>query len=97
LNPEKAQLVHLEVDRQMERLLYGNRNFPSRCDFTKNESVQKATVLVTNHIPENYFIGSKKTLFKTMELYYRQVKNIDPYSILPQTYYISPSSGESKR
>ena len=42
---------------------------------------------ITNHVPQNSFIGSKKALFYTMEHYYRTIKKIDPFTILPKTYH----------
>ena len=42
---------------------------------------------ITNHVPQNSFIGSKKALFYTMEHYYRNIKKVDPFSILPKTYH----------
>jgi len=38
-------------------------------------------------VPQNSFIGSKKALFYTMEHYYRNVKKVNPFSILPKTYH----------
>ena len=43
---------------------------------------------ITNHIPNNSFIGSKKALFYTMEHYYRNIKNIDPFTVIPKTYHL---------
>jgi hypothetical protein len=43
---------------------------------------------MTNHIPNNSFIGSKKALFYTMEFYYTHIKNVNPFEILPKTYHI---------
>ena len=48
--------------------------------------------VVTNHIPHNYIIGSKKVLFHLMHWYYQQIKKVDPFIILPKTYNIR--SGE---
>jgi hypothetical protein len=50
---------------------------------------------ITNHIPHNSFIGSKKALFYTMENYYRNIKNIDPYTIIPKTYHFKSLDDEA--
>ena len=35
--------------------------------------------IMTNHIPRNYCIGSKKNLFKSLDYYFREVKRKDPF------------------
>ena len=45
------------------------------------------TGTITNHVPHNSFIGSKKALFYTMEHYYRNTKKIDPFTVIPRTYH----------
>lgn len=44
--------------------------------------------LVSNHIPLNYYIGSKKLLFKVLHWYYTSIKEADPFLYLPKTYHI---------
>ena len=43
--------------------------------------------VVTNHIPRNNCIGSKKNLFKSLYNYYKHYK-IDPFEYIPKTYSI---------
>ena len=50
---------------------------------------------ITNHIPSNSYIGSKKALFYTMEHYYSKVKRVDPFTILPRTHHFKSSQDEN--
>lgn len=47
----------------------------------------KATV-VTNHIPQNSLIGSKKALFHSLRYYYTHIIKTDPFQYIPQTFHI---------
>lgn len=47
----------------------------------------KATI-VTNHIPQNSLIGSKKALFHSLNHYYRNILKVDPFQFIPQTYHV---------
>ena len=51
--------------------------------------------VLTNHIPNNSIIGSKKILFKLMHWYYSEMENIDPFTYLPHTYHIVPGDKEN--
>lgn len=56
---------------------------------------QETMFLITNHIPHNSFIGSKKALFYTMEHYYRHIKKINPFTIIPKTYHFKTPNDEA--
>lgn len=47
--------------------------------------------IITNHIPNNNVIGSKKNLFKSMFSYYTNRVKKDPFSVIPKTYHIKSS------
>ena len=44
--------------------------------------------MITNHLPRNYSIGSKKNLFKSLFSYFTNVKHRDPFDYIPKTYHI---------
>ena len=44
--------------------------------------------IITNHLPRNYCIGSKKNLFKSLFHYFTHVKHKDPFDYIPKTYHI---------
>lgn len=44
--------------------------------------------MITNHLPRNYSIGSKKNLFKSLFNYFTNVKHRDPFDYIPKTYHI---------
>lgn len=41
-----------------------------------------------NHLKNNYVIGNKKALFRTMCQYYRH-RELDPFDFLPLTFHVS--------
>lgn len=43
--------------------------------------------IITNHLPGNHAIGSKKNLFRSMFAYYT-AQNKDPFEYIPQTYLV---------
>lgn len=43
---------------------------------------------MTNHLPHNEAIGSKKNLFRSLFLYYKNVARKDPFDFLPKTYHV---------
>ena len=43
---------------------------------------------MTNHLPNNYCIGSKKNLFKSLFYYHKNVTKNDPFGYLPKTYHV---------
>ena len=45
-------------------------------------------ILITNHIPHNFYIASKKVLFLLLNWYYRFIKDTNPFAYLPKTYHI---------
>lgn len=47
----------------------------------------KATV-VTNHIPQNSIIGSKKALFHSLYHYYKHIVGTDPFQFIPHTFHV---------
>jgi hypothetical protein len=51
--------------------------------------------LLTNHIPNNSIIGSKKILFKLMSWYYSEIQKMNPFEVLPHTYHIIPGDKEN--
>ena len=53
----------------------------------------KATI-VTNHIPQNSLIGSKKALFHSLKHYYENIVNTDPFQYIPLTYHIKGPTDE---
>lgn len=44
--------------------------------------------LVTNHVPRNSCIGSKKNLFKSLLFYYRDYLKVNPFDYIPKTYNV---------
>lgn len=44
-----------------------------------------------NHLKNNYVIGNKKALFKTMCQYYNS-KGFDPFDYIPITFHITEGS-----
>ena len=64
-----------------ESLKFRNKTF-------KNFSKLPAKIKVHNHLINNYLIGNKKALFKTMSGYYKMIgENVFDY--LPLTFHIS--------
>jgi hypothetical protein len=54
--------------------------------------------ILTNHLPRNYCIGSKKHLFRSLFHYFREVKHKDPFEYIPKTYHLrSVEDEEFKR
>lgn len=51
---------------------------------------------MSNHIPHNYIIGSKKILFKLLHWYYKHCLGVDPFVTLPQTYHFVTGDVNSK-
>jgi len=45
-------------------------------------------LIMSNHIPQNSIIGSKKVLFMLMSWYYKDVIKKNPFEILPKTYHL---------
>jgi len=54
----------------------------------------KATI-VTNHIPQNSLIGSKKALFHSLHHYYKNIVGTDPFQYIPQTFHVRGPTDES--
>jgi hypothetical protein len=54
----------------------------------------KATV-VTNHIPQNSLIGSKKALFHSLHHYYKNIVGTDPFQYIPQTFHVKSTADEA--
>jgi len=52
---------------------------------------------ITNHLPRNYCIGSKKNLFKSLFHYYTRVRNKNPFDYIPKTYHIKSSEDQEYR
>lgn len=44
--------------------------------------------VMSNHLPRNDSIGSKKNLFRSLFLYYKNVALKDPFDFLPKTYHV---------
>jgi hypothetical protein len=44
--------------------------------------------LITNHIPQNYIIGSKKLLFISLYYYIKEILKKDPFDYIPKTFHI---------
>lgn len=40
-----------------------------------------------NHLKNNYVIGNKKALFKSMSFYY-QIKEMNPFDFIPLTFHV---------
>jgi tubulin polyglutamylase TTLL1 len=43
--------------------------------------------IISNHLPRNYCIGSKKNLFKSLSQYLTRRKK-NPFDFIPRTYHI---------
>lgn len=50
--------------------------------------------LISNHLPKNFAIGSKKNLFKSMYSYYKNIKKKNPFEFIPKTYHIQSVEDE---
>lgn len=44
--------------------------------------------IVSNHVPRNSCIGSKKNLFKSLFHYYKDYLKTDPFDFIPKTYNV---------
>lgn len=67
-----------------ERLLVRSKHFK----YHKSVGVDEIKASkMQNHLKNNYVIGNKKTLFKTMCQYY-QSNNLDPFDFIPLTFHI---------
>ena len=54
--------------------------------------------MITNHIPQNACIGSKKNLFKSLFTYYSDYLRMDPFEFIPKSYNVkSTDDPEFKR
>lgn len=53
-----------------------------------NKNSNRDELIISNHIPLNFYIGSKKILFLILHWYYKNIKETDPFSYLPTTYHI---------
>lgn len=72
--------------------------FISRDGFTIPYDEKYFCNILTNHIPGNSCIGSKKNLFKSMLHYYRDYLKTDPFDVIPMTYNVrGPEDPEFKR
>lgn len=57
-----------------------------------------ACSLVTNHLPRNSCIGSKKNLFKSLFYFYQDYLKLDPFDFIPKTFNVKgPDDAEFKR
>lgn len=43
---------------------------------------------MSNHLPKNHSIGSKKNLFKSLFGYFKDIKNENPFNYIPKTYHL---------
>ena len=44
--------------------------------------------ILTNHLPNNHCIGSKKNLFKSLHHYHSNITGKDPFLYIPKTYHV---------
>lgn len=49
---------------------------------------------MTNHLPQNSLIGSKKALFHSLRYYYKEIVKTDPFQYIPQTFHIRGPTDE---
>jgi hypothetical protein len=52
---------------------------------------------MTNHLPRNNSIGSKKNLFKSLYFYYKNIAGKNPFDYIPKTYHLHSKEGEEFR
>ena len=98
--PEKVPIQNRKEGRLNEELLELNRKILSPEENAKVERfIQKDGFIVpfeetnpckmiTNHLPQNSAIGSKKNLFRSLYNYYTDHLKINPFTVIPKSYNV---------
>jgi tubulin monoglycylase TTLL3/8 len=76
-----------------EKTYKGRVNFVNCKQIKKIES--STSLLLHNHVEQNYFIGNKKSLFYHMKRYY-QLRKLDVFQVLPLTFHVTKGLEDSQ-
>ena len=73
-------------------------NYISKNGFTVPFDHNFECKIVSNHLPRNTAIGSKKNLFKSLFHYYKDYLKTDPFDYIPKTFNVKgPEDPEFKK